>query len=70
VGKWKLKLPRKVGPKAPKGVEGNPLMLIDLEADVGEKNNLADKHPEVVKRLKARMEAFQKGLGKLPRPKT
>ena len=30
-------------------------MLFDLEADLGEKNNLAESKPEVVAKLKARM---------------
>ena len=31
-----------------------------LEADLGERNNLAEKHPEIVAKLKARMEAAEK----------
>ena len=31
-------------------------MLFDLKADIGEKNNLAEENPEVVKELRARME--------------
>ena len=34
--------------------------LYDLEADLGERNNLAEKHPEIVAKLKARMEAAEK----------
>ncbi len=34
--------------------------LYDLETDIGERNNLADKHPEIVAKLKARMEAAEK----------
>jgi len=34
--------------------------LYDLEADLGERNNLAKKHPEIVAKLKARMEAAEK----------
>ena len=35
-------------------------MIGDLETDIGERNNLADKHPEIVAKLKARMEAAEK----------
>ena len=45
-GKWKLR-------RVKKNTE-----LYDLEADVSEKINLADKHPEIVKRLAALMEEF------------
>jgi len=31
--------------------------LYDLEADLGEKNNIADKHPDIVERLKADLDA-------------
>lgn len=34
--------------------------LYDLEADLGERNNLAEKHPQIVAKLKARMEAAEK----------
>jgi hypothetical protein len=30
--------------------------LYDLEADIGEKNNLAAEHPEIVAKLKQQME--------------
>jgi uncharacterized sulfatase len=35
------------------GDEGKPMMLFDLDNDPSEQNNVADSHPEVVKRLKA-----------------
>ena len=46
--------------KGPRNKKRNPkakadVMLFDLEADLGEKNNLAESKPEVVARLKARM---------------
>ncbi|VGO18303.1 sulfatase family protein [Pontiella sulfatireligans] len=44
-GKWKLVLPN-----AKKGAE-----LYDLTADIGEKNNLVKQHPEVAKKLEAKM---------------
>jgi arylsulfatase A-like enzyme len=68
-GRWKLKLPMAPRPNATVEKEGHPLLLIDLDADVGEKDNLADKHPEVARRLRERMAEFHKSLGPLPAPK-
>ncbi|UCG46406.1 MAG: sulfatase, partial [Phycisphaerales bacterium] len=67
-GKWKLHLPlkpkkRNWGKPEPQG----PLALYDLGADVAEKNNVADKHPEVVKRLLALAEKAREDLGDLDR---
>ncbi len=36
---------------------GKPLELYDLKADVGEKENVADKHPELVTKIEALMKA-------------
>jgi arylsulfatase A-like enzyme len=44
-------------------VEKAPLALFDLEADLGEKVNLADTHPEVVKRLLGLADAARAELG-------
>jgi hypothetical protein len=44
-------------------VEKLPLSLFDLEADVGETTNLADKHPDVVKQMLAHVEAAREELG-------
>ena len=52
-GKWKLILERK----------GNPVALYDLDADVGESNDLAAAHPDVVKRLKHMAEKCRDDLG-------
>lgn len=46
--------------KGPRNKKRNPkakaeVMLFDLDADLGEKNNLAESKPEVVAKLKARM---------------
>ena len=46
--------------KGPRNKKRNPkakaeVMLFDLEADLGEKNNVAESKPEVVAKLKARM---------------
>jgi arylsulfatase A len=58
-GTWKLlrrKAPRKRGaPKDNKDPEFNNL-LFDLSTDLGEKHNLADKNPDLVKALIKRME--------------
>jgi arylsulfatase A-like enzyme len=63
-GKWKLELcPGSGGwsaPKpgrAPKGAA--PIQLYDLEKDIGEKNNIQAKHPEVVKELTALLEKYR-----------
>jgi len=55
-GKWKL---RRVKKKTE---------LYDLEADISETNNLADKHPEIVKRLAGLMEEFNRELKANARP--
>ncbi|MBN9117665.1 MAG: sulfatase [Planctomycetes bacterium] len=44
-------------------VEKTGLALFDLEADVGEKENVAEKHPEVVKRLLGYADAARAELG-------
>ncbi|MHC4521543.1 MAG: sulfatase family protein, partial [Planctomycetota bacterium] len=68
-GKWKLHLPlrpkkRNWGKPEPEG----PLLLFDLEADIGEQNNIADRHPRVVKRLLALAEKAREDLGDTDRP--
>ena len=55
-GRWKLR-------RAKKSTE-----LYDLQADISEKNNLADKHPEIVRRLADTMEAFDSELKANARP--
>ncbi|MBN2376861.1 MAG: arylsulfatase [Sedimentisphaerales bacterium] len=61
-GKWKCILcqgggdkyvPVPYDPKKPKG------QLYNLEEDIGEKNNLWEKHPEIVKRLTAILEKYK-----------
>jgi hypothetical protein len=44
-------------------VEKLPLSLFDLEADAGESKNVADAHPEVVKRLLKIADAARAELG-------
>jgi arylsulfatase A-like enzyme len=65
-GPWKLYLPLKnklisLG----KAMAPSPTLLYDVLADPGEKNDLAEKHPEIVTRLSAFAEAARKDLGDL-----
>jgi len=74
-GKWKLHFPhryRTVEPPGYPGHGGRPgkyaykqidLALFDLENDIGETTNVADKYPEVVERLKALAEKAREDLG-------
>lgn len=55
-GKWKLRCNK------------NNTELYDLEADIGEKNNLADKRPEIVGRLRNMMKEFDRKLKANARP--
>jgi arylsulfatase A-like enzyme len=52
------------------GVDPEPMMLFDLEADPGEQRNLASQHPDVVKRLKALFDATSKEVPGFPAPET
>ena len=64
-GKWKLRVTRPRAETQP----AEPIHeLYDLKADVGEKNNLADDNPEVVKRLKGLMDALAEDLKTNARP--
>lgn len=71
-GKWKLHFPHKYHTLVEPGRGGQPgqyrqanieLALFDLENDIGETTNLADKYPEVVERLKALAEQAREDLG-------
>jgi len=68
VGDWKIKLPYKgnKGTFALKELVAHDTLLFRLKDDPGEKNNLAASHPDKIKELTAKMQAFQKSLGKLP----
>jgi arylsulfatase len=74
-GRWKLQLPhtyRTLGGR-PGGRDGIPAKyenrklevaeLYDLQNDIGEQTNIADKHPDVVKRLEAFAEKMRGDLG-------
>jgi arylsulfatase len=67
-GKWKLVLPRPAKPRfmgwwARMVDEVKTLSLYDLESDIGETRNVADRHPDVVKRLEALVERAREELG-------
>jgi len=58
MGKWKLLMTRGSGgwTKAKKS-ETSPIQLYDMEADLGEQNNLEQQHPEIVQRLLAQLQS-------------
>jgi arylsulfatase A len=71
-GRWKLHLPHGYPRPEPPGADGKPgtmatkrigTELFDLEQDPGETLNVADKHPDVVKRLEAMAERCRADLG-------
>jgi arylsulfatase A-like enzyme len=63
-GEWKLHLPLKMKRRNwGKGTPDSPLQLYDLQDDIGETTNVADKHPDVVKRLLALAEKAREDLG-------
>ncbi len=67
-GKWKLHLPLKQKKKNwGKPTPDVPLQLYDVQADIGEKNNVADQHSEVVSRLLALAEKARDDLGDVNR---
>jgi arylsulfatase A len=70
-GKWKLMFAQPYNSPIP-GQDGIPgksqrksieLSLFDLESDIGETTNVADKHPQVVERFKRYAERMRKDLG-------
>lgn len=58
-GNWKLLVKRKSPPRNRPNAKVPPpeILLFDLSKDIGEETNLADDHPEVVKKLRKRMQA-------------
>lgn len=71
-GNWKLHFPHTYVTVTEAGKDGKPgktlqgktgLALFDLDKDVGEAANVADKHPDVVKRLQALADKFRADLG-------
>jgi arylsulfatase A len=66
-GKWKLHLPganQSVGDTK----EKLPLLLFDLENDIGETTNLAEQHPETVERLLRRLQEHNAEIAANRRP--
>ncbi|MGB0292355.1 MAG: sulfatase family protein [Luteolibacter sp.] len=63
MGKWKLLVDTDTATWKHKGTA-----LYDLSTDPGEKTNLAAKHPDKVKALKAKLAAFNQHLSKTTRP--
>jgi len=67
-GKWKLVLPRPAKPPWTswygRMIDAVPkTQLYDLEADIEEKHDLADKHPDIVARLSKYVEKARQELG-------
>ena len=54
-GAWKLRV---VGPQGQRGADVTP-ELYDVDRDPGERFDVAKDHPEIVARLRARIEAFE-----------
>jgi len=68
-GKWKLHLPRNSKLVNWKNLETDlPMKLYNLEADIAEKTNLADKHPEITKRLFALAKKARNDIGDIDHP--
>jgi arylsulfatase A-like enzyme len=59
-GKWKLLVKRTSPPRNRPDAKLPPpeILLFDLSQDIGEQNNLAAEHPELVASLRSRMEAL------------
>ena len=68
-GKWKLHVPRPadrkwaVYSKAEDAIAIETPLLYDLEADIGETTNVANKHPEIVRKLMGLIEQGRKDIG-------
>jgi arylsulfatase A-like enzyme len=60
--------PAQVPPAQTRTQPAEDVELYDLAADIGEKNNLADKHPDVVQRLRKLMDDFDAEVTKNARP--
>lgn len=70
-GNWKLlaKQPRAQKQNAETAAADTPqVLLFDLEADLGERNNLADRHPDLVDRLRERMLELDREITANARP--
>jgi arylsulfatase A len=70
-GKWKMHLPKRDRIDFRDGTKeyvNRPIQLFDLEADISEENNLAEKYPRIVSKLKGMMERFDAELKANSRP--
>ena len=64
-GNWKLLLPGRKPEQDHRFLMDfgtNGLELYDLDSDIGEKNNVVDDHPEVVKELRETLDSLKKGV--------
>ena len=64
-GNWKLLLPGRKPEQDHRFLMDfgtNGLELYDLDSDIGEKNNVVDDHPEVVKELREILDSFKRGV--------
>ncbi len=71
-GKWKLYVPHGYNYTAVPGKDGlmgkynqknMPLSLYNLDSDPGETNNIADRHPDIIRRLLNNLEQMRTELG-------
>jgi len=69
-GKWKLHLARNVAATKAKAAHERPAELYDLDADIGEKNNVAAANPDVVQRLEDLAQRCREDLGDATRGMT
>ncbi len=70
-GPWKLALvkqPEAMSGAAPQDTEVNP-RLYNLSKEIGERTNVADKHPEIVTRLQALASKMAAEIGEASRPR-
>ena len=70
-GKWKLhfgKAKGKTSARRGKGASSPIMALYDLDADMGEQNNVLESNPEVAERLRSYAEAFKEELAQNSRP--
>ncbi len=58
VGKWKLVAGNGSGGREPP--RGKPFQLYDMSTDIGETNDVAAQHPDVVQQLTLRLEGIRK----------
>ena len=67
-GKWKLYLPGARETVGKKGKGKLPLLLFDLSQDISERTNVADLHPDVVRRLEALLQEHNREVRQNRRP--